>query len=258
MYRILVADDDKEIADSIRIYLEEDGYEVVVCEDGIQVLEAVKKQEIHLILLDIMMPKLDGLGVIREIRKTSGVPILFISAKSQATDKIMGLNLGADDYITKPFEPLELLARVKSNLRRYTQFENKQEKNAIVIDGLVIDDKTKEVEVDGEPIKLTPIEYNLLYFLAKNRGQVFSIKQIYENVWKESFDGYEKKVVVHISHIREKIEINPKEPHYLKAVWGLGYKIWKCPFGTRFKLDKNVHFRAGCKEEKRGGIWRKE
>lgn len=225
MYRILVADDDKDIAESIKIYLEEEGYQVIWCKNGEEVLDVIKKEEIHLILMDVMMPKLDGMNATRQIRKMSSVPILFISAKSQSTDKIMGLNLGADDYITKPFEPLELIARIKSNLRRYTQLENKPEEQSIVIEGLVINDKTKEVTVDGEPIKLTPIEYNLLYFLAKNKGQVFSIKQIYENVWKEPFDGYEKKVVVHISHIREKIEINPKEPKYLKAIWGLGYKI---------------------------------
>lgn len=225
MYNILVVDDEKEIADSIRIYLEEEGYKVYECYDGEKALKVLKQEEIHLILLDIMMPKLDGISVAREIRKINPVPIIFISAKSQSTDKIIGLNAGADDYITKPFEPLELIARVKSNLRRYTKLGNIVQKDSIVIDGLVINDKTKEVTVDGESVKLTPIEYNLLLFLASNKGQVFSIKQIYENVWKELFDGYEKKVVVHISHIRDKIEINPKEPKYLKAVWGLGYKI---------------------------------
>lgn len=225
MYNILVADDEKEIADSIKIYLEEAEYRVFECFDGRKALEILRKQEIHLVLLDIMMPKIDGLTLTREIRKISSVPIIFISAKSQSIDKITGLNAGADDYITKPFEPLELVARVKSNLRRYVKLGNVIEKESMIIDGLSINDKTKEVEVDGEKIKLTPIEYNLLLFLAKNKGQVFSIKQIYENVWKEPFDGYEKKVVVHISHIREKIEINPKEPKYLKAIWGLGYKI---------------------------------
>lgn len=225
MYNILVADDEREIADSIKIYLEEAEYRVFECFDGKKVLDILKKYEIHLILLDIMMPRIDGITLIREIRKISSIPIIFISAKSQSIDKITGLNAGADDYITKPFEPLELVARVKSNLRRYLKFGNVVEKENIIIDGLSINDKTKEVEVEGEKVKLTPIEYNLLLFLAKNKGQVFSIKQIYENVWKEPFDGYEKKVVVHISHIRDKIEINPREPQYLKAIWGLGYKI---------------------------------
>ena len=205
MYNILVVDDDKEIADSIKIYLEEEGYNVFECYDGEKAIEILKKKDIHLVLLDIMMPKIDGIAVAREIRKTNSVPIIFISAKSQSIDKIIGLNAGADDYITKPFEPLELIARVKSNIRRYTKLGNLIENDNI--------------------IKLTSIEYKLLLFLASNKGQVFSIKQIYENVWKEPFDGYEKKVVVHISHIRDKIEINPKEPKYLKAVWGLGYKI---------------------------------
>lgn len=225
MYHIVVADDEKDISEAIRIYLEEDGYQVTQCKNGQEVLETLKKQEVHLILLDVMMPKLDGISTARAIRKISSVPILFISAKTQSTDKIMGLNVGADDYITKPFEPLELLARVKSNLRRYLQLGNLAQSEDLKIDGLTINDKTKEVKVDGELIKLTPIEYNLLYFLSQHKGQVFSIKQIYENVWKEPFDGYEKKVVVHISHIREKIEINPKEPKYLKAIWGLGYKM---------------------------------
>lgn len=225
MYHIVVADDEKDISEAIRIYLEEEGYEVTQCKNGQEVLETLKKQEVHLILLDVMMPKLDGISTARAIRKISSVPILFISAKTQSTDKIMGLNVGADDYITKPFEPLELLARVKSNLRRYLQLGNLAQLEDLKIEGLTINDRTKEVKVDGELIKLTPIEYNLLYFLAQHKGQVFSIKQIYENVWKEPFDGYEKKVVVHISHIREKIEINPKEPKYLKAIWGLGYKM---------------------------------
>ncbi len=225
MYNILVVDDEKEIADSIKIYLEEEGYKVSECFDGEKAIKMLQKEEIHLVLLDIMLPKKDGISVAREIRKISSVPIICISAKSETTDKIIGLNAGADDYITKPFEPLELIARVKSNLRRYTKFENKIEEQTIVIDGLLINDKTKEVFLEDEMIKLTPIEYNLLLFLARNKGQVFSIKQIYENVWKEPFDGYEKKVVVHISHIRDKIEANPKNPKYLKAIWGLGYKI---------------------------------
>lgn len=225
MYNILVVDDEKEIAESIKIYLEEEGYKVFISFDGEQALKILKREDIHLILLDIMMPKIDGISLTRTIRKANSLPIILLSAKSELTDKIVGLNAGADDYITKPFEPLELIARVKSNLRRYTKFNNRPQKDSIIIDGLIINDKTKEVTLEGETIKLTPIEYNLLLFLCKNKGQVFSIKQIYENVWKEPFDGYEKKVVVHISHLREKIEINTKDPKYLKAVWGLGYKI---------------------------------
>ncbi len=225
MYQILVADDEKAIRDSLKIYLEEEGYRVLTCENGRQALQLLRSREIHLILLDVMMPEMDGLMTAREIRKFSAVPILFLTAKTQSTDKIMGLNAGADDYITKPFEPLEVLARVRSNLRRYTQLGSLPSAGGLAIGGLVIDDRAKEVTVDGEAVHLTPLEYNLLLFLAQHKGQVFSIPQIYEQVWREPFDGYEKKVVVHISHIREKIEINPREPRYLKAVWGLGYKM---------------------------------
>ncbi len=225
MQRILVVEDEKEIAEAIKIYLEEEGYEVIICLNSEKAISLFKQNEFQLVLLDIMMPKVDGITLARQIRKTSSVPIIFISAKSESTDKITGLNAGADDYITKPFEPLELIARVKANIRRYCKLGSNVENDNLRIDGLEINNKTKEVFIDGELIKLTPIEYKLLYFLATNKGQVFSIKQIYENVWKEPFDGYEKKVVVHISHIRDKIEINPKEPRYIKAVWGLGYKI---------------------------------
>lgn len=225
MQKILVVEDEKEIAEAIKIYLEEEGYEVIICLNSENAISLFKQNEFQLVLLDIMMPKVDGITLARQIRKTSSVPIIFISAKSESTDKITGLNAGADDYITKPFEPLELIARVKANIRRYCKLGSNVENDNLRIDGLEINNKTKEVFIDGELIKLTPIEYKLLYFLATNKGQVFSIKQIYENVWKEPFDGYEKKVVVHISHIRDKIEINPKEPKYIKAVWGLGYKI---------------------------------
>lgn len=225
MQKILVFEDEKEIAEAIKIYLEEEGYEVIICLNSEKAISLFKQNEFQLVLLDIMMPKVDGITLARQIRKTSSVPIIFISAKSESTDKITGLNAGADDYITKPFEPLELIARVKANIRRYCKLGSNVENDNLRIDGLEINNKTKEVFIDGELIKLTPIEYKLLYFLATNKGQVFSIKQIYENVWKEPFDGYEKKVVVHISHIRDKIEINTKEPKYIKAVWGLGYKI---------------------------------
>lgn len=225
MYNILVVDDDKEIVESIEIYLKNEGFNIFKAYNGIEALEILVEKEIHLILMDIMMPKLDGIKATIKIREEKNIPIILVSAKSEDTDKIIGLNIGADDYITKPFEPLELIARVKANIRRYCRLGSNVSEDNLKIDGLEINNKTKEVFVDGEPIKLTPIEYKLLFFLATNKGQVFSIKQIYENVWKEPFDGYEKKVVVHISHIRDKIEINPKEPKYIKAVWGLGYKI---------------------------------
>ena len=193
-------------------------------------IEIMKKEEVHLILLDIMMPNLDGIRATRKIRETSSVPIIMLSAKSEDVDKILGLNIGADDYITKPFNPLELIARVKSQLRRYTQLGNlaTEEKEAVyVCGGLVVNDDLKTVTVDGEPVKLTPIEYNILVLLIKNQGKVFSIEQIYENIWNEEAIGADNTVAVHIRHIREKIEINPREPRYLKVVWGIGYKIEK-------------------------------
>lgn len=225
MYNILICDDEKEIVEAIQLYLQEEGYHTFNCYHGEEALAVIKKEKIDLVILDIMMPKLDGIATTRQIRRHSDVPILIISAKTQDTDKIIGLNIGADDYITKPFNMLELLARVKSSLRRYHHFENQHQENTITIAGLSINDAKKQVTIDGKSVKLTPLEYNLLYFLAKHKGQVFSIEQIYEKVWNEPFDGAEKKVVVHISHIREKIEINPKNPQYLKIVWGLGYKI---------------------------------
>ena len=225
MHRILACDDEKEILEIIRIYLEEAGYEVLCCTDGVQALKLLKLHEVHLIILDIMMPELDGVTLARQIRKTNPAPILFLSAKSQDTDKIIGLNAGADDYITKPFNPLELIARVKSNLRRYVTLGSLPQEHVLRTGGLVIDDAKKQVSVDGAPVKLTPLEYNLLLFLTQNKGRVFSIPQIYEQVWNEPFDGAEKKVVVHISHIREKLEIDPKNPRYLQIVWGLGYKV---------------------------------
>ena len=230
MFNILVCDDDKEIVDAIDIYLSQEGYHILKAYDGLQAIEIMKKEEVHLILLDIMMPNLDGIRATRKIRETSSVPIIMLSAKSEDVDKILGLNIGADDYITKPFNPLELIARVKSQLRRYTQLGNlaTEEKEAVyVCGGLVVNDDLKTVTVDGEPVKLTPIEYNILVLLIKNQGKVFSIEQIYENIWNEEAIGADNTVAVHIRHIREKIEINPKEPRYLKVVWGLGYKIEK-------------------------------
>ena len=230
MFNILVCDDDKEIVDAIDIYLSQEGYHILKAYDGLQAIEIMKKEEVHLILLDIMMPNLDGIRATRKIRETSSVPIIMLSAKSEDVDKILGLNIGADDYITKPCNPLELIARVKSQLRRYTQLGNlaTEEKEAVyVCGGLVVNDDLKTVTVDGEPVKLTPIEYNILVLLIKNQGKVFSIEQIYENIWNEEAIGADNTVAVHIRHIREKIEINPREPRYLKVVWGIGYKIEK-------------------------------
>ena len=230
MFNILVCDDDKEIVDAIDIYLSQEGYHILKAYDGLQAIEIMKKEEVHLILLDIMMPNLDGIRATRKIRETSSVPIIMLSAKSEDVDKILGLNIGADDYITKPFNPLELIARVKSQLRRYTQLGNlaTEEKEAVyVCGGLVVNDDLKTVTVDGEPVKLTPIEYNILVLLIKNQGKVFSIEQIYENIWNEEAIGADNTVAVHIRHIREKIEIKPREPRYLKVVWGIGYKIEK-------------------------------
>lgn len=226
---ILVCDDDREIVDAIEIYLSQDGYQIFKAYDGEQAIEVLKKEDIHLLIMDIMMPRLDGIRATLKIREHSSIPIIILSAKSEDTDKILGLNIGADDYITKPFNPLELAARVKSNLRRYTSLGSLSAENKSVyqVGGLVINDDTKQVTVDDEPVKLTPIEYNILLLLMKNQGRVFSIDQIYENIWNEDAIGADNTVAVHIRHIREKIEINPKEPRYLKVVWGVGYKIEK-------------------------------
>lgn len=229
MINILVCDDDKEIVDAIEIYLNQDGYRILKAYDGEQAIEMMKKEDVHLLIMDIMMPKLDGIRATLKIREYSSIPIIMLSAKSEDTDKILGLNIGADDYITKPFNPLELAARVKSNLRRYTSLGSMNVDNKAIyqVGGLIINDDTKQVTVDDEPVKLTPIEYNILLLLVKNQGRVFSIDQIYENIWNEDAIGADNTVAVHIRHIREKIEINPKEPRYLKVVWGVGYKIDK-------------------------------
>ncbi len=229
MANILVCDDDREIVDAIEIYLNQDGYQIFKAYDGAQAMELLKKEEIHLLVMDVMMPKLDGIRATLKIREYSSIPIIMLSAKSEDTDKILGLNIGADDYITKPFNPLELVARVKSNLRRYTSLGslNAENKSVYQAGGLVINDDTKQVTVDGEPVKMTPIEYNILLLLMKNQGKVFSIDQIYESIWNEDAIGADNTVAVHIRHIREKIEINPREPRYLKVVWGVGYKIDK-------------------------------
>lgn len=229
MNNILVVDDDKEIVEAIEIYLMQEQFNVFKAYDGEEAIKVLKQNDIQLILLDIMMPRLDGIHAALKIREFSSVPIIFLSAKSEDSDKILGLNIGADDYITKPFNPLELVARVKSNLRRYTSLGsiNVAEDNKYAVGDLIIDDDTKEVIVEGNIVKLTPIEYNILLLLVKNQGRVFSIDQIYENIWEEEAIGADNTVAVHIRHIREKIEINPKEPKYLKVVWGVGYKIEK-------------------------------
>ncbi len=229
MANILVCDDDKEIVDAIEIYLKNEGYRIFKAYDGEEAIRILHKEDIQLLIMDIMMPKLDGIHATLKIREYSSIPIIILSAKSEDMDKILGLNVGADDYVTKPFNPLELVARVKSNLRRYTKLGSlNTEDNAVFrIGGLSINDDTKEVSVDGEPVKLTPIEYSILLLLVKNPGRVFSINQIYENIWNEEAIGADNTVAVHIRHIREKIEINPKEPRYIKVVWGIGYKIEK-------------------------------
>ncbi|MFG6331992.1 MAG: response regulator transcription factor [Lachnospiraceae bacterium] len=228
MMNILVCDDDRAIVDAIEIYLSQEGYTVLKAYDGQEAVEMLKENEVHLLILDIMMPRLDGIRATMKIRESSSVPIIFLSAKSEDVDKILGLNIGADDYITKPFNPLELTARVKSLLRRYTQLGAITEKTAVFrIGGLCVDDERKEVTVDGEPVKLTPIEYRILLLLVQNPGRVFSISQIYERIWNEEAMGGDNTVAVHIRHIREKIEINPRDPRYLKVVWGVGYKIEK-------------------------------
>lgn len=228
MYNILVCDDDKEIVEAIDIYLTQEGYHVLKAYDGAEALKVLEGEEVHLLVLDVMMPKLDGIRATLKIRENHCIPIIILSAKSEDADKILGLNVGADDYVTKPFNPLELVARVKSQLRRYTQLGGnvgEQYDKVYEVGGLSINDDLKEVTVDGEIVKLTPIEYNILLLLMRNQGKVFSIDQIYESIWNEEAIGADNTVAVHIRHIREKIEINPKDPRYLKVVWGVGYKI---------------------------------
>ena len=230
MAKILVCDDDKEIVEAIEIYLTQDGHQVLEAYDGIEAVEILKKESVDLLIMDIMMPRMDGIRATLKIREKHNIPIIILSAKSEDADKILGLNIGADDYITKPFNPLELVARVKSHLRRYMQLGSttiKESEAIYTVGGLAINDDLKEVTGDGEQVKLTPIEYNILLLLVKHQGKVFSIDQIYENIWNENAVGVDNTVAVHIRHIREKIEINPKEPRYLKVVWGVGYKIEK-------------------------------
>ncbi|CEO09321.1 two-component response regulator [[Clostridium] sordellii] len=229
MSNILVVDDDKEIVDSIEIYLKNEDFNIFKAYDGLEALDILINNEIHLILMDIMMPKLDGIKATIKIREEKNIPIILISAKSEDSDKIIGLNIGADDYITKPFNPLELIARTKSQLRRYIKLGTckAEKKDILQSGGLTLNTSTKEVFIDDELVKLTPIEFKILNLLLANRGRVFSIDEIYEKVWKEESFNAENTVSVHIRRIREKIEINPKEPRYLKVVWGVGYKVEK-------------------------------
>ena len=225
---ILVCDDDKEIIEAIEIYLKSEGYSVYKAFDGREAIDQIQTSDIHLVIMDIMMPRMDGISAMLKIREQKNIPVIMLSAKSEDTDKITGLTLGADDYITKPFNPLELMARVKSQLRRYTELGSSDIKSGVYRSGgLVVDDQQKTVTVDGDDIRLTPVQYKILLLLIRNKGRVFSIDEIYETVWNEMAYNSDNTVAVHIRNIREKIEINPKEPKYLKVVWGIGYKIEK-------------------------------
>ena len=227
-YNVLVVDDEDEIRDAIEIYLKNEGIKVYKAKDGIDALELLQEHDIQLIIMDIMMPRMDGIKATFKIRESKNIPIIMLSAKSEDTDKILGLNIGADDYITKPFNPMELVARVKSQLRRYINLGVYEEKkNEINVRGLILNRDTKQVTVDGEEVRLTSIEYKILELLMDNLGKVFSTDEIYDRVWKEPYFNADNTVAVHIRRIREKIEINPKEPKYLKVVWGIGYKIEK-------------------------------
>ena len=231
MNHVLVVEDDKEIREGVEIYLKSQGYEVFQAADGVEGLEVIEKEDIHLAIVDIMMPRMDGISMVVKLREKYDFPVIFLSAKSEEVDKIMGLNMGADDYVTKPFTPMELLARVNSQLRRYRRFMerlgDKEENSRIhMIGGLEINEDNVEVTVDGEPVKMTPIEYKILLLLMKNPGRVFSAEEIYERVWNERAINTDT-IMVHVRNIREKIEVNPREPKYLKVVWGVGYKIEK-------------------------------
>lgn len=228
MYNILVCDDEKDIVSALKIYLTADGYQVYEAYNGKEAVEVLRKKEIHLVLMDIMMPEMNGISAMVKIREISNVPVILLTAKSEDTDKILGLTVGADDYVTKPFNPVELQARVKSQLRRYMQLGGgavKEEKDVLRIGGIELNDRTKEVTLDGEPVGLTRTEYDILKVLMENPGKVFSPNQIYELVWKDNPYGTENTVAVHIRHLREKVEYNPAEPRYLKVVWGRGYKM---------------------------------
>ncbi|HEY9577458.1 MAG TPA: response regulator transcription factor [Pseudobacillus sp.] len=227
-YTVLVVDDEEEIRDAIEIYLKNEGITVIKAGDGIEAIEKLHEQPVHLIILDVMMPRLDGISTTFRIREEKNIPIIILSAKTEDTDKILGLQMGADDYVTKPFNPMELIARVKSQLRRYVALGTYEGiKKTIDLNGLTLDQSAKEVTVHGEPVKLTPIEYKIVELLMLNAGRVFSIDEIYERVWNEPGYNAENTVAVHIRKIRGKIEIDPKNPRYLKVVWGVGYKMEK-------------------------------
>jgi len=226
MANILICDDERDIVSALKIYLSGEGHTLYEAYTGRQALEVVRKNQIHLILMDIMMPEMDGISATAKLREEYNLPIILLTAKSEDTDKVLGLNVGADDYITKPFDPMEVLARVRSQLRRYTTLGGMEQRpNKLVIGAIALDDETKTVTVDGEPVSLTPIEYNILLLLMRHPGRVYSSAQIYEQVWNEAAFGSEGAVAVHIRHLREKLEINPSEPRYLKVVWGQGYKM---------------------------------
>ena len=227
MYNILICDDQPDIVSALKIYLKPEEYQLFEAANGAEALAIVEKEDIHLILLDVMMPQMDGITATAKIREFSNVPIILLTAKSETEDKVLGLNVGADDYITKPFVPVEVLARVRSQLRRYAQLGSRPvtAQNELTIGGITLDDRTKSVLVEGEEVSLTPTEYAILHLLMQNPGKVFSTKTLYESVWQEAALGSEGAVAVHIRHLREKIEINPSEPRYLKVVWGLGYKM---------------------------------
>ena len=226
MYNVLICDDQPDIVNALKIYLAPEGYQLFEVRTGREALELVRRQELHLILLDVMMPEMDGITATAEIRKISNVPIILLTAKSETEDMVLGLNVGADDYITKPFVPVEVLARVRSQLRRYAKLGSKtQNEEELVVGPIVLNDRAKTASVDGEPVSLTPIEYSILKLLMHSPGKVFSTKALYEEVWQEAAIGSEGAVAVHIRHLREKIEIDPSNPRYLKVVWGQGYKI---------------------------------
>ena len=232
MYNILICDDEKDIVNALKIYLADANYQLFEAFTGKEALKVIESQEIHLVLMDIMMPEMDGISAMIKIREKSNVPIILLTAKSEDTDKILGLNVGADDYITKPFHPVEVAARVKSQLRRYMQLGGGNMRQTVLsIGGIELDDRAKSVTLDGEPVALTPTEYEILKLLMEHPGQVFAPKDIYQRIWNDLPYGSENTVAVHIRHLREKLEINPAEPRYLKVVWGQGYKMEKGPRG---------------------------
>ena len=226
MYNILVCDDEKDIVAALKIYLTAEGYQVLEAGTGREALDILDRERVDLVLMDIMMPEMDGLSAVAKLREQSNIPVLFLTAKSEDTDMILGLNIGGDDYITKPFNPVELIARVRSHLRRYMKLGGvEQKQTALQVGGIALDDDSKQVTVDGEEVALTPLEYSILKFLMQSPGKVFSSAEIYRNVWKDTWTGSENTVAVHIRHLREKLEIDPANPRYLKVVWGHGYKI---------------------------------